>query len=35
MIFPPLLLGHLWAAFDESNQSWFDKMSSTYVVKKA
>ena len=35
MIFPPLLFGHLWAAFDHSKQSWFDKMCSTYVVKKA
>ena len=35
ILFLPLLLGHLWAAFDQHKQSLFDKMVSTYVVRKS
>ena len=27
-----LLLGFIWAIFDEENQTWHDKLASTYVV---
>ncbi|MCY3779125.1 MAG: RDD family protein [Chloroflexi bacterium] len=27
-------LGYIWAIFDKNNQSWHDKLASTYVVRK-
>jgi len=29
-----LMLGFIWAIFDENNQGWHDKLARTYVVKK-
>lgn len=29
----PFFLGYLWAAWDGKNQTWHDKMASTYVVR--
>ena len=30
---PILMMGWIWAAIDDSNQGWHDKIASTYVVK--